>query len=128
MKPCENTAAICGLFCGTCPEYPKNCHGCLSDNVNVECSTCDHGFRDCSELNNVTRCYECDKFPCDRLHDFKNKHIVNGICHHKNVINNLQYMKENSVPKWIEKQITENTCPNCNKLIVWFDKDTHKCK
>lgn len=20
------------------------------------------------------------------------------------------------------------TCPNCNKLIVWFDKDTHKCK
>ena len=23
MKPCENTAAICGLFCGTCPSCNK---------------------------------------------------------------------------------------------------------
>ncbi|MEJ2738887.1 MAG: DUF3795 domain-containing protein [Dehalococcoidia bacterium] len=41
----------------------------------------------------ITWCFQCDEFPCTRLEDFLNIHIVNGISHHAHVIDNLQYMK-----------------------------------
>ena len=127
MKPDNRTASICGLFCGTCTQYPMNCHGCLSDKLTEHCITCRHGFRDCAKLHNVTRCYECSEFPCHRLEDFSHDHYENGICHHKNVIKDLTYMKENDVEKWIEKQTLENTCPECGNIIFWMKKNSHSC-
>lgn len=36
-----NMAAICGLFCGTCPSYLHQCDECLSDGVLMEdCQSC----------------------------------------------------------------------------------------
>lgn len=121
-------AAICGLFCGTCPQYPTNCEGCLSDKLAPHCEACENGFRDCANKNNVTWCFQCINFPCQRLHNFKDRHIVNGISHHENVINDLQYMKENGVEDWITKQKIENYCKNCNSYITWYEKYSHKCK
>ncbi|HAJ80589.1 MAG TPA: hypothetical protein DCO75_12560 [Fibrobacteres bacterium] len=120
-------AAICGLFCGTCPQYPSNCEGCLSDKLAPLCKTCQNGFRECAKINNVTWCFECNNFPCQRLYDFKDKHFVNGISHHGNVINNLNYMKKVSVEDWIKIQKQENTCTKCNSYILWHEKDSHKC-
>lgn len=123
-----NTVAICGLFCGTCPSYPHECEGCLSDGVLMEdCKSCSNGFRDCANIHNVTRCYECIDFPCEKLDSFKDKHYQNGIGHHKHVIENLDFMKENGIQKWLEKQILENTCSKCGQIIYWYDKNTHKC-
>ncbi len=108
----SNTAGICGLYCGTCPNYlasRKNdseqlekisqktgipveevrCDGCLSDNVFAPCVDCKHGFRRCAEEKEVTWCFQCHDFPCRRLKDFKDVHIVNGISHHAHVIEDL---------------------------------------
>lgn len=126
--PNEETAAICGLFCGTCPCFPNECHGCLSDKLTDFCKVCNNGFRDCASEHNVVRCYDCAEFPCDRLNYFKDTHIENGIGHHKNVIDNLITMKKIGVLKWVEQQTTENTCKNCDELIYWMDKNSHKCK
>ena len=43
--PDETCASICGLFCGACPSFPDECHGCLSDFVREGCKNCEkHGF------------------------------------------------------------------------------------
>lgn len=128
MKPNDNTAAICGLFCGTCPFYPTRCHGCLSDKLTAHCVKCPNGFRDCVKEHSVTRCYECAEFPCAKLEKFSGEHWENGIGHHVTVIEDLQCMKDSSVAEWVEKKTQENTCPKCGQLVCWMDKNSHKCE
>lgn len=127
MKPNHETAAICGLFCGTCPFYPERCHGCLSSKLTAHCVHCPNGFRKCASLHTVTRCYECVTFPCDRLEAFTKEHWENGIGHHATVIEDLQCMKEFGVESWVDKKTDENTCPYCGKIIYWMDKNSHHC-
>lgn len=51
--PNEECASICGLFCGACPSFPDECHGCLSDFVRDVCKNCPkHGFFDCAKKHN----------------------------------------------------------------------------
>ena len=121
-------AGICGLFCGTCPAFPKECGGCLSDRVAEKCADCRHGFRKCAKEKGVTRCWECGDFPCRRLSDFIPVHVENSIVHHKNIIADLLLMKEIGVQNWINKQVAENTCSNCGELIYWHEADIHKCR
>lgn len=128
MKPNEQTAAICGLFCGTCPCYPDDCHGCLSDKLTNHCAVCGNGFRGCAEAHHVTRCYECAQFPCARLAKFSRQHYENGIGHHESVIPDLEEMKAHGVAAWVENQTQAHTCPKCSKLIYWHDRDSHICK
>ena len=122
------TAAICGLFCGTCPSYPVECGGCLSARVAPGCDVCGNGFRDCADAHGVTRCFECGKFPCARLEAFRKKHIVNGICHHQHVIDDLRRMKEAGVNTWVAEQAQAHTCPSCNKLIPWMNCTCPRCQ
>lgn len=126
--PNEECASICGLFCGACPEYPDGCHGCFSDFVREPCKNCNkHGFLECAVSHNVTRCYECKEFPCDKLKEFSTKPVINGICNHANVIPDLQQMKKVGVSQWIEKKIEEHKCHKCGELRNWYEKDTHNC-
>lgn len=128
MKPGNETAAICGLFCGTCPSYPSECGGCLSNRVAPGCDDCGNGFRDCAAAHGVTRCFACEAFPCARLEAFSRRHIVNGICHHAQVIEDLRSMGEIGVEAWVERRTREHTCPACGKLVVWFHHSCPNCK
>lgn len=93
--PNEECASICGLFCGACPAFPDECHECFSDFVRDACKNCaDHKFFECATKHNITRCYECDEFPCNKLKVFSTKPIINGICNHENVIKDSLRMKE----------------------------------
>ena len=125
--PDENAAGICGLFCGTCPSYPEECHGCLSDKVRGNCVECIPGFRACSKEHGVKWCFECGEFPCGRLEDFSRMHIVNGICHHENIIPDLTRMGQIGVKNWIEEQTAAHTCPRCGELMHWCVKP-HVCE
>lgn len=127
MTPGIETAAICGLFCGTCPSYPEECGGCLSGRVAPGCDTCGNGFRDCAGSQNVTRCYECEQFPCSRLERFQKKHIMNGICHHANVLQDLEAMKSGGVEAWVDAQTKAHTCSDCGELIPWFHRSCPRC-
>lgn len=127
--PNEECASICGLFCGACPCYPDKCHGCFSNFVRDVCKNCNkHRFLECAIKHNVTRCYECMEFPCNKLKEFSTKPIINGICNHAKVIPDLERMKEVGVAKWIEEKTNEHTCPKYGELINWYEIDSHKCK
>jgi hypothetical protein len=142
---------ICGLYCGTCPIYlaPRKkdldqlgkisketgispdrvyCDGCLSSNVFAPCVTCRHGFRRCASENKVTWCFQCPHFPCQRLSDFKDAHVVEGISHHARVIDDLQSMREHGIEKWVERQSRETRCPECGTVLYWFVRECSNCK
>ena len=141
---------ICGLYCGTCPNYlasRKNdttqlkkisqdrgipiedirCDGCLSEKVFPPCLECRHGFRECAAEKQVTWCFECHDFPCERLRNFTNVHIVDGISHHANVIKDLQYMKDNGIEPWVEEQEKAGHCPRCGEALYWFVRSCSHC-
>ena len=146
----KDLAAICGLYCGTCPHYlaPRindheqleqisqdkripvegiGCDGCLSERVSPHCMECRHGFRRCAAEKNVTWCFECPEFPCQRLRDFRNTHIVDGISHHEHVIEELQYIKEHGIERWVDKQASAGQCPQCGKELYWFTRQCPSC-
>lgn len=122
LTPC--VAGICGLFCGTCPSFAEGkCSGCLSDHVAPHCVACVNGFRTCAAEQGVTRCFECAQFPCERLEAFSKIHIVNGICHHTHVIDDLNAMRQIGVQAWVDKQTQAHTCPECGRLILWHERE-----
>ena len=141
---------ICGLYCGTCPSYlayrendvaelekrsqelrtPVNeirCDGCLSDKVMSYCVECRHGFRPCARDHKVTWCFECSDLPCERLRNFRDVHVVDGISHHAHVIENLQYMKEHGIEQWVAEQEKEGRCPQCGKRLYWYTRICPNC-
>lgn len=128
MKLGEETAAICGLFCGTCPSYPNYCSGCLSNNVASGCDVCGNGFRECAQKHNITRCHECYDFPCKKIEAFSKQHIVNGICHHENVLTDCCRMEKIGVVQWVDEQVQANTCKNCGKIKPWHEHSCPYCK
>ena len=147
----KQLVGICGLYCGTCPKYlaPRNqdreyinqnsretgyppeeirCDGCLSEHVFPSCRDCRHGFRRCAEEKGVTWCFECREFPCQRLRDFLPIHVVNGISHHARLIEELMYLKEHGVEAWLKKQDREGRCPQCGKMLYWYDRICSGCQ
>lgn len=143
-------AAICGIYCGSCPAYLavrrndepelallarqnniaiKNvgCDGCLSDKLMPECRECRHGFRACAELHSVTWCFECREFPCQRLRDFLPIHMRNGVSHHKKVIADLERMQEIGVEAWLESKSRKSACQSCGQGLYWFEQKCPSC-
>ena len=146
----QKLVGICGLYCGTCPNYLAcrendaeqlerisqkygipaeeiRCDGCLSDRVMSFCKECPHGFRQCTSQHKVTWCFECSDFPCQRLKDFTDIHIVDGISHHAKVIDDLQYMKEHGLEQWVEEQEKAGCCSQCGKRLYWFTRVCPDC-
>jgi hypothetical protein len=150
MESKERLAGICGIFCGDCPKYlaprlgdretmevigretgfnPEDqvCDGCLSDRVALECRDCKHGFRDCAAERGVTWCFECAEFPCSRLEEFKEIHVVNGISHHRFVVEELRFMKDNGVGPWVDRKTRASLCPECGRGVYWHSLACPSC-
>ncbi len=125
--PDEKCASVCGLFCGACPSFPEECHGCLSDYVREGCRECKNGFRKCASNHTVARCCERIEFPCQKLEKFSKYPVINGICNHANVISDLKRMKDIGILSCLKEQVDEFTCPECGELISWFDRNSHVC-
>lgn len=141
---------ICGIYCGDCPSYlasRKNdvpelefraremgcgveevrCDGCHSDRVMKGCQECTSGFRSCAWEHGVTWCFECPELPCQRLEDFKDIHVENGISHHEHLVDELLYLKEQDVDAWLAKKDREGRCPQCGEKVYWKTRVCPDC-
>ena len=149
-KDVRELTGICGIYCGTCPKYLADrdqdvqevskmsqkdgvpvgevrCDGCLSDQVYPTCVDCRHGFRRCSQEKGVTWCFQCPYFPCQRLHAFKDIHEVNGIWHHKRIIEHLRFMKDHGIEEWVKEQDKAGSCPSCGNMLYWYALQCPRC-
>jgi hypothetical protein len=116
--------APCGMNCALCSGYlalkndVKNkgikmihCQGCRPRN-----KKCAFLKGHCSKLTKgeVTFCFECSGFPCDRLRTMDNRYRSR---YRMSMIENLNFIKENGMEKFLEDQEKTWKCQSCGELI-----------
>lgn len=120
----EELIAPCGMNCGICVSYlaKKNdlkkkgfqksyCEGCLPRGKN-----CSFMKKQCDLLGKglVRFCYECKDFPCARLKALDTRYRTK---YHMSMIENLEYIKEHGMEKFLEKEEKKWRCPGCGGKI-----------
>jgi hypothetical protein len=132
--------APCGMNCAICANYlaRKNdikstgvrmpyCVGCRPRKKN-----CAFLKKRCSKLSSgeVAFCFECDSFPCDELKTIDRRYRGR---YRMSMIENLKFIKENGMEKFLEDQEEKWKCQNCGELIschngLCFNCDLEKLK
>jgi len=126
--------APCGMNCNVCSSYLAlendakakgvklpYCIGCrLRD------KQCSFVKKKCKKLQNhkVEFCYECDKFPCELI-------ITLGKSYEKryrmNMVENLRYIKEHGLTKFLEAEKEKWKCHKCGKVICCHNGLCYSC-
>ena len=107
----EELIAPCGMNCSLCIAYQfkekdinkqgfhkKYCPGCIPRREN-----CKH-MRDRCELlakGSIRFCFECENFPCKRLKALDKRYSTK---YHMSMIENLDYIKEFGMEKFLTKE------------------------
>jgi hypothetical protein len=130
----EILIAPCGMNCGICSSYLslKNdlkrqgvmrtyCTGCRPRGKN-----CAFMKRSCELLGEgkVQYCYECDEFPCRRLKGLDKRYRTN---YHMSMIANLEYIKEQGMKKFLQKEDEKWKCPECGAVICCHNGICYRC-
>jgi hypothetical protein len=95
----------CGIDCGLCPRfYTKGdsaCPGCGGLNFKEKHPSC--GFLTCCAIKNGFEvCSDCNDYPCKRFDSEKDG--FDSFVTHKKVFANLDYIKNNGIDAFTEKQ------------------------
>ena len=120
----EELIAPCGMNCSLCASYlaMKNdlkkkgfaksyCSGCLPRGKN-----CAFMKKNCNLLGNglIRFCYECQDFPCRRLQGLDERYHTK---YHMSPIDNLEFIKEHGIDKFLKKEEAIWRCPRCGQTI-----------
>ena len=124
----------CGMNCAICSGYlsykndVKNkgirmpyCIGCRPRNKN-----CAFLKKHCSKLANdeVIFCFECSSFPCDRLRTIDSRYKSR---YRMSMIENLNFIKENGIEKFLDNQEKSWKCGNCGELVCCHNGICFNC-
>jgi hypothetical protein len=110
--------APCGMNCGICLGYLRKdntCHGCRDMKRNKYCRKCI--IRNCAILkkNKWKFCSnKCEKYPCQRL---KNLDIRYKNRYGMSMIENLKFIKEEGIRKFVDNEKNRWTCKKCKGTI-----------
>jgi hypothetical protein len=120
----EKLIAPCGMNCGVCVGYlalqndlnkkgfkRRYCLGCLPRGKNCvfmkqHCDLVGKGL--------VRFCYECQNFPCRRLKALDKRYRTK---YHMSMIENLIYIRDKGIDKFLEKEREKWQCHDCNGVI-----------
>lgn len=98
----KNLIAPCGMDCGLCATYLREkdvCPGCCSPEVKKKtCISCK--IKNCKERKGKY-CYDCDKFPCDRLKHMDKRYRTK---YEMSEIENLEFIKNKGIDDFIRKE------------------------
>src|SRR4030042_6052081 len=112
--------APCGMNCGICSAYlamkydlkrqglnKGYCAGCRPRGKN-----CAFMKKSCEKLGQdlVKYCYECADYPCRRLKQLDKRYRTN---YHMSMIENLDYIRENGIEKFLAREEEKWRCPDC---------------
>jgi hypothetical protein len=87
------------------------CTGCRPRN-----KKCAFLKKKCDLLLNgeVEYCYQCDVFPCERLGHLDQRYRR---YHRMSMIDNLEFIRENGIRRFLEKEEEKWKCPECGAVI-----------
>ncbi len=126
--------APCGMDCSTCSAYlaylnqvPRkrgrvfHCIGCRPRN-----KQCAYLKGQCELLsgNQIQFCFECPKFPCERLRHFDERYRR---CYGVSPIKNLEVVRAEGVDSFLRRQRKRHACPDCGGMISIHNKKCFAC-
>jgi len=120
----EDLIAPCGMNCSLCISYQFKekdlnkkgfhktyCKGCIHRGEN-----CTHMGHKCENLRKgkVRFCFECEAYPCKILKFLDKRYKTK---YHMSIIDNLNFIKDNGVEKFLEKEEINWKCSKCGGSI-----------
>jgi len=118
----QNLIAPCGMNCGLCLHYLRannKCPGCFSGRkVNGKCIKC--AIKLCKERQGEY-CFNCDKFPCDRLKRMDKRYQEK---YGMSEIANLKTIKEKGIESLLKQE--EGKWVNSDGTYCVHDKKRYK--
>ena len=125
IAPCGMNCGICIGFFGYTMSGEKRkitCIGCKPRD-----KSCAHLKKFCEKLtkNEFEYCYECIDFPCKPLQKLDNKYRNRF---NMSMIENLEYIKEKGMNKFLQEQEKKYTCPICQGIICVHNNRCYSCE
>jgi hypothetical protein len=132
--------APCGMNCGICRGYLKEkssykigvkrvlvkCPGCRGTNIGkpVYCVGCK--IKNCKNLQKerAKYCFECQDFPCDRIKRLDKRYRTK---YHMSMIENLEYIKDRGIRRFLKNENARWTCSQCDGKICVHDGFCVEC-
>jgi len=118
----EELIAPCGMNCGICSAFLAKTHDIKSRDVRMGyCAGCRPRGKQCAwikkrceYIGHLTYCYECPEFPCKTLQHLDTRYRT---LFRMSMIENLNFIKENGLEKFLAKEQAKWQCPDCGGTI-----------
>ena len=132
--------APCGMNCALCAGYLASKNDVKSKGIRMPyCAGCRPRNKQCAFLkkrctklltNKVNYCFECKDFPCKNLEKLDKRYST---FFRMSMIENLQFIKDQGIARFIEQDMTTWKCPSCGETIcchngICFSCDLDKLK
>ena len=124
--------APCGMNCAICSRYlsylnnlnRSQCIGCRPRN-----EVCKYLFQKCTGINHSSKgdaafCYDCDQFPCKQINRMDDRYRKN---YAMSVKDNLLFIDQMGIKKFIKEQQQKYQCPKCGNLISIHNRKCFNC-
>ena len=130
----EILIAPCGMNCGICSAYLAGKYDLKKQGVNKGyCAGCRPRGKNCAFMKKscellgegkVQFCFECPDFPCHHLEHLDKRYRTN---YHMSMIENLTFIKEKGMSKFLKKEEVKWKCPECGGVISCHGGLCFKC-
>jgi hypothetical protein len=126
--------APCGMNCGICAAYLAGKYDLKRRGLGIGyCAGCRPRGKNCAFMKKhceligqgkVQFCFECPSFPCPRLKRLDKRYRTN---YHMSMIENLEYIQEHGMEKFLKKETEKWQCPECGGVISCHSGLCFKC-
>ena len=126
IAPCGMNCAVCSAYIAQRLDLKKKgirrtyCVGCRPRGQN--CTFMGHICRKVGE-GSVQYCYECPDFPCPRLKRLDKRYRKYNV----SMIDNLNFVKEQGMDKFLAKEAEKWRCPKCGDVICCHTQACYNC-
>jgi catechol 2,3-dioxygenase-like lactoylglutathione lyase family enzyme len=127
----EDLIAPCGMNCRICLGY----FGYTSSGKRrkMKCIGCKQRDKSCAFLKKYCKkltkkeldyCYECSDFPCSHLEKLDKGYRER---YNMSMIENLEYIRDNGMKKFLRKQEKKYQCPECGGVVCIHNGICYSC-
>lgn len=122
--------APCGMNCAICMAYlrEKNrCPGCREIDINKPDTRSKCKIKNCEyiAIKKNKFCIGCDKLPCQRMKNLDKRYRTK---YDMSMLENLEYIKQNGIEKFVKKERERWRCPKCGGVICVHRKICYDCE
>ena len=130
----EVLIAPCGMNCAICSGYLASRNDLKSKGIKAPyCAGCRPRDKQCAFLRKrcdlilygeIKYCYECKDFPCRNLKHIDKRYNEN---YRMSMVENLEYIRDNGIERFLEKEEEKWKCPECGETICCHNGICYNC-